>query len=186
MTTEPLEPQPRTAADDLAALCQQVSSLATTLPPPLGHVRLALGETCVEVGWHDPAVAVAAAEHPAPAPQRPSGAAIGSGPRLAPAPGPVAVLDDADEGHRVTAPLVGTFYAAPSPGSPPFVTVGEVVEVGQNLGIVEAMKLMNPIVSDVAGRVLEVLVSDGQAVEYDQPLVRVATGEDAATLAQAG
>ena len=75
--------------------------------------------------------------------------------------------------HEVKSPIVGTFYAAPSPGSPPFVKVGDTVELGQILCIVEAMKLMNEIESDVAGEILKKLVSNGQPVEYGQPLFAI-------------
>ena len=67
-------------------------------------------------------------------------------------------------------PLVGTFYAAPAEDAAPFVKAGDVVEKGQVLAIIEAMKLMNEIESDYAGTVAEVLVENGQAVEYGQPL----------------
>ncbi|HJX44789.1 MAG TPA: biotin/lipoyl-containing protein, partial [Geodermatophilus sp.] len=70
----------------------------------------------------------------------------------------------------VRAPLVGTFYVSPSPGAEPFVRVGDEVEPGQTLGIVEAMKLMNPIVADAAGVVAEVRIGDAESVEYDQVL----------------
>ena len=72
--------------------------------------------------------------------------------------------------HVIKSPIVGTFYSAPSPGSDPFVTAGARVESGQVLCIIEAMKLMNNIESDVAGKVLEILVQNGQAVEYNMPL----------------
>jgi acetyl-CoA carboxylase biotin carboxyl carrier protein len=65
---------------------------------------------------------------------------------------------------------VGTFYVSPSPGAEPFVRVGDEVEPGQTLGIVEAMKLMNPIVADAAGVVAEVRIGDAESVEYDQVL----------------
>ena len=77
----------------------------------------------------------------------------------------------AEEGlHGVRSPIVGTFYESPSPGSPPFVKPGDVVEVGQLLCIVEAMKLMNEIESDVAGEVVKRLVTNGQPIEYGQEL----------------
>jgi acetyl-CoA carboxylase biotin carboxyl carrier protein len=98
-------------------------------------------------------------------------------PHVAPAP-PVAIApapaDDAQ--HKlavITSPLVGTFFRAPSPDDPPFIEVGQVVQPGQVLCIVEAMKLMNQIKSEVAGRLVEILVKNGQAVEFDQPLFRV-------------
>jgi acetyl-CoA carboxylase biotin carboxyl carrier protein len=76
-----------------------------------------------------------------------------------------------DEGlHMVRSPIVGTYYESPSPGSPPFVKVGDQVETGQVLCIVEAMKLMNEIESDGAGELVKILVTNGQPVEYGQEL----------------
>ncbi|RZU74273.1 acetyl-CoA carboxylase biotin carboxyl carrier protein [Micromonospora kangleipakensis] len=73
--------------------------------------------------------------------------------------------------HELRSPLVGTFYRAIEPGAKPFVEVGDIVEVGQQVGIVEAMKLMNPLVADLAGRVVDIPVADGEPVEYEQPLL---------------
>jgi acetyl-CoA carboxylase biotin carboxyl carrier protein len=85
-------------------------------------------------------------------------------PAKEPAPSP-------EEGlHTVRSPIVGTFYEAPSPGAPPFVKPGDIVEVGQLLCIVEAMKLMNEIEADVAGEIVKKLVSNGQPIEYGQEL----------------
>jgi acetyl-CoA carboxylase biotin carboxyl carrier protein len=75
--------------------------------------------------------------------------------------------------HKVKSPIVGTFYESPSPGSAPFVKVGDVVEVGQVLCIVEAMKLMNEIESDAAGEIVERIAASGQPVEYGQPLFAI-------------
>jgi acetyl-CoA carboxylase biotin carboxyl carrier protein len=72
--------------------------------------------------------------------------------------------------HTVTAPMVGTFYAAPTPGAKPFVDIGSEVNVGDTLCIIEAMKMMNQIESDKAGRVTAVLVKNGDPVEFGQPL----------------
>ena len=72
--------------------------------------------------------------------------------------------------HLVKSPIVGTYYGAPSPGAEPFVKVGAHVDSGQTLCIVEAMKLMNEIESDVSGEVLRIFVENGQPVEYGQPL----------------
>jgi len=72
--------------------------------------------------------------------------------------------------HTVRSPIVGTFYECPSPGSPPFVKPGDIVEVGQILCIVEAMKLMNEIEADVAGEIVKKLVANGQPIEYGQEL----------------
>ena len=102
-------------------------------------------------------------------------------PAAAPAPGAVPAAGGAPSAapavpveeaglHTVKSPIVGTFYESPSPGSPPFVKVGDAVEAGQVLCIIEAMKLMNEIESDVAGEVVKRLASNGQPVEYGQAL----------------
>jgi len=75
-----------------------------------------------------------------------------------------------DDLHLVKSPIVGTFYASPSPGTEPFVKIGGYVDAGQTLCIVEAMKLMNEIESDSSGEVLRIFVENGQPVEYGQPL----------------
>ena len=85
----------------------------------------------------------------------------------------VADADSEPEGTIVKSPLVGTFYAAPAEDAAPFVSVGDLVKKGQTLAIVEAMKLMNEIESDFDGKVAEVYVENGQAVEYGQPLFRI-------------
>ncbi|RDU94631.1 acetyl-CoA carboxylase biotin carboxyl carrier protein [Trinickia dinghuensis] len=74
------------------------------------------------------------------------------------------------QGHVITSPMVGTFYRSPSPGAEPFIQVGDTVKEGQTLCIIEAMKLLNEIESDKAGVVKEILIENGQAVEYGQPL----------------
>lgn len=78
-----------------------------------------------------------------------------------------------EELHTVRSPIVGTYYEAPSPGSPPFVKPGDSVEVGQVLCIVEAMKLMNEIEADVAGEIVKSLVKNGQPIEYNQELFAI-------------
>lgn len=89
----------------------------------------------------------------------------------APAPAPAAPEAAAQPaGHQLKSPMVGTLYRAPSPGAPPFVEVGQAVSKGQTLCIIEAMKLLNEIESDVAGTVKAILVENGQPVEYGQPL----------------
>ncbi|QBC33137.1 acetyl-CoA carboxylase biotin carboxyl carrier protein [Pandoraea sp. XY-2] len=84
------------------------------------------------------------------------------------APAPAAPV--VPQGHIVTSPMVGTFYRAPSPGADPFAQVGDSVKEGQTLCIIEAMKLLNEIESDKTGVIKEILVENGQAVEYGQPL----------------
>ena len=73
----------------------------------------------------------------------------------------------------IQSPMVGTFYAAPAPDAPPFVQVGSQVEVGQVICVIEAMKLMNEIKSEVRGKVAEILVNNGDPVEFNQPLFRL-------------
>lgn len=92
----------------------------------------------------------------------------GLAPEAAAAPATPAAV--APQGHVVTSPMVGTFYRAPSPGAEPFVQVGDTVKEGQTICIIEAMKLLNEIESDKSGVVKEILVDNGQAVEYGQPL----------------
>jgi acetyl-CoA carboxylase biotin carboxyl carrier protein len=99
-------------------------------------------------------------------------------PPAAPAPAaptaPPAAEPDADL-HTVKSPIVGTFYGSPSPGASAFVTPGDHVEKGQVICIIEAMKLMNEIESDVAGEIVRCLVTNGQPIEYGQPLFSIRT-----------
>ena len=96
----------------------------------------------------------------------------GGGPALpASAPAPATLeARPSDDLHLVKSPIVGTFYASPSPGAEAFVKVGGYIEAGQTLCIVEAMKLMNEIESDMSGEVLRIFAENGQPVEYGQPL----------------
>jgi acetyl-CoA carboxylase biotin carboxyl carrier protein len=85
-------------------------------------------------------------------------------------PEPVAPIEAAPSGHQVIAPMVGTYYASATPGAKPFVEIGTVVEAGDTLCIIEAMKMMNQIESEVAGRVVSILAENGNPVEYGQLL----------------
>lgn len=120
---------------------------------------------------------------------RNSAAAAAAGPALAAAaapvaaaaPAPVAVAATAAAedtapaltGHIIKSPMVGTYYQAPSPGSPNFIEVGQHVKVGDVICIIEAMKMMNQIEADKAGVIEAILAEDGQPVEFDQPLVTI-------------
>ena len=73
----------------------------------------------------------------------------------------------------VRSPMVGTFYAAPAPDQPPYVSVGKLIKEGDVLCIIEAMKLMNEIKAELGGTVVEILVQNGQTVEYDQPILKI-------------
>jgi acetyl-CoA carboxylase biotin carboxyl carrier protein len=129
----------------------------------------------LSITGNDPRPVVAA---PAPvaaaAPAAPASSTTAQGP-AAPASSPAAAPEAAAaaEAHQVRSPIVGTFYASPSPDAEPFVRVGDRVRAGQVLCIVEAMKLMNEIESDVTGTVLQVLVKNAQPVEYGEPLFSI-------------
>lgn len=75
------------------------------------------------------------------------------------------------KGNTVKSPIVGTFYSSPSPDKPPFVKIGDTVKKGDVIMIIESMKLMNEVQSDFDGKILDILVENGQAVEYDQPIM---------------
>ncbi|RPK46496.1 biotin/lipoyl-containing protein [Streptomyces sp. ADI93-02] len=159
MTTETT-----TAADTMTVeeLRTQTRLLAGELPGTLRRITLKAGGISVDVEWE-----TAPATAPAPTP-----AAAPAGAQPAPAP-PAAAPADPDRPAglvQVTAPLVGTFYQATSPGGEPFVQVGDIVEPGHQLAIIEAMKLLNSITADVRGRVHAVHPQDGEVVEYAQPL----------------
>ena len=91
-----------------------------------------------------------------------------------PASAPVTETPAAESGSVARSPMVGTFYRAPNPESPNFVSIGDTVKVGQTLCIIEAMKLLNEIESEYAGVVKEILCENGQGVEFDQPLFIIA------------
>jgi acetyl-CoA carboxylase biotin carboxyl carrier protein len=110
-------------------------------------------------------VVVAATAAPAPAPAAPPAAAPAA------APAPPAAVSPANHPGAVKSPMVGTVFLAGEPGARPFVSPGQTVREGDTLLIIEAMKVMNPIVAPRSGTVSQVLVLDAQPVEYDQPLV---------------
>lgn len=110
------------------------------------------------------------------APQVVAAAPVHAVPASAAAPAvsaPVAEAAPAKKGTPITSPMVGTFYKAPSPDSDPFVTVGATVNSGDVVCIVEAMKMMNEIESEVSGKIVEICVEDGQPVEFGQVLMYV-------------
>ncbi len=123
-------------------------------------------EGTVRISRAAPAVAPAAIQYAA-APVAPVAAPAAAPAAVAPAEAPAAEIS----GHQVRSPMVGTFYRSPSPEAKAFVEVGQTVKVGDALCIVEAMKMMNRIEADKAGVVKAILVNDGEAVEFDQPLI---------------
>jgi acetyl-CoA carboxylase biotin carboxyl carrier protein len=110
-------------------------------------------------------MAAAAPVHYAPAP-----APVAAAPAAAPAPAAGPAAPTRASGEAVKSPMVGTVYLQPNPGSPAFVKVGDTVEAGQTLFIVEAMKTMNPIPAPRAGKIVEILIEDAQPVEFGEPL----------------
>ncbi len=128
----------------------------------IGEIEITEGEEKVRISRQTapgPMMMAPAMQHLAVGP---AGTATG------PAGAPAAAAEP--KGHTLKSPMVGTFYRAPSPGAPSFVEVGQSVSKGQTLCIIEAMKLLNEIESDVAGTVKAILVENGQPVEYGQPL----------------
>lgn len=127
-------------------------------------------EGTVRISRAAPAVAPAAIQYaaaPVAPVAAPAPAAASAPAAAAPAEAPAAEVS----GHQVRSPMVGTFYRSPSPEAKAFVEVGQTVKVGDALCIVEAMKMMNRIEADKAGVVKAILVNDGEAVEFDQPLI---------------
>ncbi|WP_018681543.1 acetyl-CoA carboxylase biotin carboxyl carrier protein [Actinokineospora enzanensis] len=154
----------RPGPDLLAELREHTRRLAEDLSGPLRRVRVRSGETTIEVEWQPEAVAAATPVSAAPAQ-----------PPASEPPDPAPSTETADDGYAVVdSPMVGTFYRAPGPDRPPFVEVGDRLAVDQTIGVIEAMKLFNPIGSELAGVVVEVLVPDAAPVEFGQPLLRIA------------
>ncbi|MGI8692873.1 MAG: acetyl-CoA carboxylase biotin carboxyl carrier protein [Geodermatophilaceae bacterium] len=147
----PVDAQAPDADSRVEAVCASALRMAATG----GLTRLSIrhGEVSVELEWPQPQSAAPSAQA-APASELPACAAPGT--------------------TVVVSPMVGTFHRAPEPGAPPFVAEGDRVRGGQQVGIVEAMKLMNPVEADRAGRVVSIEVTDGDSVEYDQPLLVLA------------
>lgn len=154
-----------TSAEDLRALCQEAIALVHSLPGPVRRIAMRTTDHSVEVEWPtgDAAPVPMVATSPSAAVSR----------MLASVPEEAPTTDDGAATHVVRAPLVGTFYRRPQSDADPFVTEGEIVDVGQTVAIVEAMKLLNQIVTEVAGRVVEICASDGEPVEFEQPLMRI-------------
>ncbi|ACE62606.1 acetyl-CoA carboxylase biotin carboxyl carrier protein [Actinobacillus pleuropneumoniae] len=134
------------------------------------------GITELEVSEEEGTVRISRAQSASAAVQyvaAPQAAAVAPAPAAAPVAqaAPVAAAPAEVSGHAVLSPMVGTFYRSPSPDAKPFIEVGQTVNVGDALCIVEAMKMMNRIESDKAGVVKAILVNDGEAVEFDQKLI---------------
>jgi acetyl-CoA carboxylase biotin carboxyl carrier protein len=133
----------------------------------IAEIEIKEGEEAVRISRMSPG-----AGHQAPQVAHPPAAAPAPG-AAAPAPAPPAEsapLKPKPNEHVITAPMVGTFYASPSPGAKAFVEIGDEIKVGQVLCIIEAMKMMNQIEADKAGRIASIMARNGDPVEFGQPL----------------
>jgi acetyl-CoA carboxylase biotin carboxyl carrier protein len=128
----------------------------------ISEIEIAEGEESVRISRYPKPGTVTTTAAPAAPAAPPAAAAAAPAPTETPA-APV-------QGQQVTAPMVGTFYSGPAPGAKPFVEIGTEVKPGDTLCVIEAMKMMNQIESEYAGRVVSVLVENGSPVEFGQPL----------------
>jgi acetyl-CoA carboxylase biotin carboxyl carrier protein len=132
----------------------------------ISEIEISEGEESVRISRYPKPGTVTMTQAPAAAPAAPAPPAAppqAAAPVAEPAPPPI-------RGQQVTAPMVGTFYSGPAPGSKPFVEIGTEVKPGDTLCVIEAMKMMNQIESEFAGRVVSILVENGNPVEFGQPL----------------
>ncbi|GGD90191.1 MULTISPECIES: acetyl-CoA carboxylase biotin carboxyl carrier protein [Caballeronia] len=136
----------------------------------ISELEVTEGEGKVRIVKNAAPVYMQAPQQYAPQVQAPSAPGMSAGVDAGASAGAATPAASAPQGHIVTSPMVGSFYRAPSPGADPFVQVGDTVKEGQTICIIEAMKLLNEIEADKSGVVKEILVENGQAVEYGQPL----------------
>ena len=148
----------------------------------IAEIEITEGEEAVRISRYPATAPAAAPVMPAPAPMAVPVAAPAAPAAPAPAAAPAAAAPEAPApaaessgGHRVAAPMVGTFYRSPSPEAEPFVKVGDTIQAGDTLCIIEAMKMMNQIEADVSGKVLSCEMENGDPVEYGQALFVIET-----------
>ena len=136
----------------------------------IAELEIHEGEESVRISrWGQQGPAQAVVTQTLPMPMEPDASRVASA-KPTPAEEPPSRTDDAIDGHTLKSPMVGTFFGSPSPGSPPFVSVGQTVSAGDTVCIIEAMKILNQIEADTSGVIAAILVENGQPVEYDQPL----------------
>jgi acetyl-CoA carboxylase biotin carboxyl carrier protein len=157
------------APDDLATACQYTAELIHIAGVPPQYISIRRAHTSIEIQWPavDPPLR---ARPPAEEPGSPQDGQRGASELGA---SELSASEPQDDREYIRAPLVGTFHRAVQPGGKPFVKVGDHVEPGQQVAIVEAMKLMNPVEADRPGCVAEFLLPDGTAVEYGQALIAI-------------
>ncbi|WP_345976394.1 acetyl-CoA carboxylase biotin carboxyl carrier protein [Sulfurimonas sp. HSL3-7] len=144
---------------------KQIKSLISTFDDS-GLSKIKINKEGFEIEMEKATGLVAAPVQTISAAAAPAAAAAAAAPAaVAPAAAPQAI-----SGDTIDSPMVGTFYAAPSPDSAPFVKVGDTVKKGQAVAVLEAMKIMNELEAEFDCKIVEILVKDGQAVEYDMPL----------------
>lgn len=134
----------------------------------LGYFRIKNDKFEIELGEKQPPMMP-----PPPPPVQMPFPAMGQMPPVQQASVPAPSVECPKAGSMVSSPIVGTFYAAPSPEKPPYVTVGKQVHKGDVLFIIESMKLMNEVTSEYDGVVAEILVNDGETVEFGEPIMRI-------------
>ncbi len=135
----------------------------------IAEIEITEGEESVRISRYPQGGALIAA--PAALAAAPAATSPAASPVAAPAAAPAAPVEADEDGFEVTAPMVGTFYAAASPGAAPYVQVGDRVSEGDTLCIIEAMKMMNQIESDVTGVVKSIRLQNGEPVEFGQTLI---------------
>jgi acetyl-CoA carboxylase biotin carboxyl carrier protein len=143
--------QEQAAEQSLESLCKQAQVLATGLPGALARLTVMAGPNRVEMEWQPAAAGAAGDDGSVPSPQ----------------------AEPEATDYVIVAPLVGTFYRATEPDAAPFVTEGDIVEAGQQVAIVEAMKILNAVQTERSGRVTKFLAGNGDMVEFGQPLLTI-------------
>ena len=137
----------------------------------LSELEITEGEESIRISRSSAATAVQYTLPPQPAP---AAAALPAASPPGPRPAGAAAASEEPAGHRVLSPMVGTYFEAPSPGAATFVRIGDQVQAGDTLCIIEAMKMMNQIEADIAGKVVAALAKNGEPVEFGQPLFIIA------------
>jgi len=136
----------------------------------IAELEVKEGEESVRIARHPTGSGAPMMHYAMPPPALPAAPAAAPAAAAGPAAAPPSI-----KGHAVKSPMVGTFYRAPSPGAKAFVEVGQTVKQGQTLCIIEAMKMLNQIEADASGTISQVLVENGQAVQFDQTLFVIET-----------
>ncbi|MBB5802225.1 acetyl-CoA carboxylase biotin carboxyl carrier protein [Saccharothrix ecbatanensis] len=192
--TWPADDETDRRADQPKAVLLAVEQLLWALPDQPRRMRVRTADFVIDLDWSGPAEAPTprATVEPVDHEERiGQGEGTGLGERIGPAEptvpgertGPAdtttSVEPSSPTRHHVLAPSIGTFYRAPEPGSTPFVVEGQRVEAGRQVAIVEIMKLLLPVESDVAGTVVQLLKADGEPVEHGEPVLVIAPDETA-------